>query len=145
MCHPQTWGNGRNPQDRRALRTGFAIAFSLRGAAKPSSHRESGPFITAWLVVARAEPVEDQVPGPVSKSITMRSHALLMMRQLWIQHTLHAQVIVNSFYLYDNRVQCLLYAKSTKMSSNSLSIASTYLIIWLYYIIFDCCIWSIYR
>ena len=48
-------------QDRKALRTGFAIAFSLHGAARPSDdrHHSADPSITAWLVAARAEPAEE--------------------------------------------------------------------------------------
>ena len=48
-------------QDRKALRTGFAIAFSLHGAARPSGdrHHSANPSITAWLVAARAEPAEE--------------------------------------------------------------------------------------
>lgn len=48
-------------QDRKALRTGFAIAFSLHGAARPSGdrHHSEDPSITAWLVAARAEPAEE--------------------------------------------------------------------------------------
>eukprot|EP00435_Cladocopium_sp_Y103_P069816 s10_g34.t1 len=49
-------------QDRRALRTGFAIAFSLHGAARPSDDRHNDsadPSITAWLVAARAEPAKE--------------------------------------------------------------------------------------